>query len=208
MMSNIQTTLEEVKLFRLPSERERYDNMAECYSIIQTIGYLEKAYIKGAVTRQQYTAECSTLLAQYKAAFKLIETEFGTPERFLRKYKFDAGPALERIREGRPMTIDDEKDIGSYIAEIVSGFITISDSLRLSIKSMDGLLPPLQELIDKLNKFNKIKPGFEGSTRVKNWVDKMSTMSASDELDEAQVRQIIHDMDTSLTEFHKFLKSE
>lgn len=202
----MQNTLEEVRLFRLPSERERFDNLADCYSLINTIQCLEKAYIKDAVTSKEYTAACSKLLTQYKAAFKQIDKEFGSAEQFLRKYKFECPSALERIKEDRPITIKDDKgNTHACIAEIVSTFITISDRLKLGMKSMDELLPDLRELHETMLRLTILPPNFEASIRVKNWIDKMSPMNASDELDEGQVRQILFDMDTSLNEFNKFL---
>lgn len=198
--------LEEVKLFRLPSERERYDNMADCYSLINTIQCLEKAYIKDAVTSKEYTAACSKLLTQYKAAFKQIDKEFGTAEQFLKKYRFECRSALDRIKEDRPITIKDDKgNTHACIAEIVSTFITISDRLKLGMKSMDELLPDLRELHETMGRLTMLPPTYEGSNRVKFWIDKMSKMSASDELDDSEIRQMTFDMDTSLNEFNKIL---
>lgn len=198
--------LEEVKLYRLPSERERYDNMADCYSLINTIQCLEKAYIKDAVTSKEYTAACSKLLTQYKAAFKQIDKEFGTPEQFLKKYRFECPAALDRIKEDRPITIKDDKgNTHACIAEIVSSFITILDRIKLNMKSMDELLPDLRELHETMGRLTILPTSYEGSTRVKNWIDKLSKMNASDELDDAEVRQMSFDMETSLNEFNKVL---
>lgn len=199
-------TLEEVKLFRLPSERERYDNMADCYSLINTIQCLEKAYIKDAITAKEYTAACSKLLTQFKAAFKQIDKEFATAEQFLKKYRFECRAALDRIREDRPITIKDDKgNTHACIAEIVSTFITISDRLKLGMKSMDELLPDLRELHETMGRLTMLPPTYEGSARVKTWIDKLSQMNASDELDESSIRQMTFDMDTSLNEFNKIL---
>lgn len=193
-------------MFRLPSERERFDNMADCYSLINTIQCLEKAYIKDAVTSKEYTAACSKLLTQFKAAFKQIDKEFGTPEQFLKKYRFECRAALDRIREDRPITIKDDKgNTHACIAEIVSTFITISDRLKLGMKSMDELLPDLRELHETMRRLTMLPPTYEGIKRVESWIDKMSKMGASDELDEGQIRQMTYDMDTSLNEFNKIL---
>lgn len=193
-------------MFRLPSERERYDNMADCYSLINTIQCLEKAYIKDAITAKEYTAACSKLLTQFKAAFKQIDKEFATAEQFLKKYRFECRAALDRIREDRPITIKDDKgSTHACIAEIVSTFITISDRLKLGMKSMDELLPDLRELHETMGRLTILPPTYEGPARVKTWIDKLSQMNASDELDESSIRQMTYDMDTSLNEFNKIL---
>ena len=198
--------LEEVKLFSSPSERERYDNMADVYSLINTIECLEKAYIKDSVESKEYTAACSKLLSQYKAAFKQIQKEFGSVEHFLRKYRFECPVALDRIREDRPITIKDDKgSTHACIAEIVSTFITISDRLKLGMKSMDELLPDLRELHETMGRLTMLPPTYQGPNRVKTWIDKMSRMSASDVLEESDLRQMTYDLDTSLNEFNKIL---
>jgi len=89
---------EEVKLFRNARERERYDNMADLYAIINTIQQLEKAYIRDCITPQEYTAACSKYLVQYKVAFKQVQCdEFPSVETFVKKFRLDCPAALERI---------------------------------------------------------------------------------------------------------------
>ncbi len=68
--------MEEVKLYRNPREREKYDNQAELFAVINTLQCLEKAYIKDSVSPKEYTAHCSKLLVQYKAAFKQVGEQF------------------------------------------------------------------------------------------------------------------------------------
>ncbi|KFM78215.1 Vacuolar protein sorting-associated protein 28-like protein, partial [Stegodyphus mimosarum] len=130
---------EEVKLYRTAREREKYDNMADLYSVINTLQCLEKAYIKDCVTPKEYTAACSKLLVQYKAAFKQVQSEeFPTVEVFMKKFRLDCPAAIQRIKEDRPITIKDDKgNTSKCIADIVSLFITILDKLRLEMKSMD-----------------------------------------------------------------------
>lgn len=56
--------MEEVKLFRNPREREKYDNLAELFAVMSTLQCLEKAYIKDCIPSREYTAACSKLLVQ------------------------------------------------------------------------------------------------------------------------------------------------
>lgn len=58
-----------MKLFRNSREREKYDNMADLFALIQTLQCLEKAYIKDAVNANEYTEACSRLLAQISVSF-------------------------------------------------------------------------------------------------------------------------------------------
>lgn len=44
-------------------------------------------FLKSKKKQKRYTSTCSNLLAQYKTAFKLIESEFRTVEDFCKRYK-------------------------------------------------------------------------------------------------------------------------
>lgn len=100
--SNRPELFEEVKLFETAKEREKYENIADLFAIVNTLQHLEKAYIRDCVIPKEYTAACSKLLMQYKAAFKQVQSdEFPTIESFVRKYRLDCGAALQRIKEDR-----------------------------------------------------------------------------------------------------------
>jgi ESCRT-I complex subunit VPS28 len=198
---------EEVKLYRTAREREKYDNLADLYALVNTLQCLEKAYIKDAVTPKEYTAACSKLLVQIKAAFKQAQDdEYRNVEEFIRKCRMNCPAALERIKEDRPITIRDDKGNTSLcIANIVSLFITIMDKLRLEIKAMDELQPDLRELMETMNRLSLLPPDFEGKTKVNTWLQTLAGMQASDELTEVQVRQMLFDLDSALQAFNRTL---
>uniref|UniRef100_G1RIF7 Vacuolar protein sorting-associated protein 28 homolog n=1 Tax=Nomascus leucogenys TaxID=61853 RepID=G1RIF7_NOMLE len=114
---------EEVKLYKNAREREKYDNMAELFAVVKTMQALEKAYIKDCVSPSEYTAACSRLLVQYKAAFRQVQgSEISSIDEFCRKFRLDCPLAMERIKEDRPITIKDDKgNLNRCIADVVSG---------------------------------------------------------------------------------------
>uniref|UniRef100_A0A0K8TT05 Vacuolar protein sorting-associated protein 28 homolog n=1 Tax=Tabanus bromius TaxID=304241 RepID=A0A0K8TT05_TABBR len=200
---------EEVKLYRHAREREKYDNMADLYALINTLQNLEKAYIWDCITPQEYTAACSKFLVQYKVAFKQVQSdEYPTVDAFVKKFRLDCPAALERIKEDRPITIKDDKgNTSKCIADIVSLFITIMDKLRLKIKSMDELHFELKDLVDTMNRLSMIPEDFEGKTKVETWLGTLNSMQASDELSESQVRQLLFDLESAYADFNKLLHS-
>ncbi|XP_073419208.1 vacuolar protein sorting-associated protein 28 homolog [Dendrobates tinctorius] len=200
---------EEVKLYKNAREREKYDNMAELFAVVKTLQALEKAYIKDCVSPSEYTAACSRLLVQYKAAFKQVQgAEVGSIDDFCRKYRLDCPLAMERIKEDRPITIKDDKgNLNRCIADIVSLFITVMDKLRLEIRAMDEIQPDLRELMETMNRMSHLPPDFEGREKVSQWLQKLSSMSASDELDDSQVRQMLFDLESAYNAFNRFLHS-
>lgn len=204
--SNNSALYEEVKLYRTAREREKYDNMADLYAVINTLQSLEKAYIKDAIQAKEYTASCSKLLVQYKIAFKQVQSEFTTVEEFMKKYRLDCPAALERIKEDRPITIKDDKgNTSRCIADIVSLFITVMDKLRLEIRAMDEIHPDLRELNETMNRLSILPENFEGREKVKKWLDTLSGMSAHEELDDGQVRQMLFDLDSAYNAFNRNL---
>ncbi|XP_067882340.1 vacuolar protein sorting-associated protein 28 homolog [Heterodontus francisci] len=113
---------EEVKLYKNAREREKFDNMAELFAVVKTLQALEKTYIKDCVTPTEYTAACSRLLVQYKAAFRQVQGQTSAQlMSFCRRYRLDCPLAMERIKEDRPITIKDDKgNLNRCIADIVS----------------------------------------------------------------------------------------
>lgn len=209
MQENRPELYEEVKLYRHAREREKYDNMADLFALMSTLQNLEKAYIRDCVTPQEYTAACSKLLVQYKVAFKLVQgDEYPTIESFVKKFRLDCPAALERIREDRPITIRDDKgNTSKCIADIVSMFITLMDKLRLDIRAMDELQPELRDLLDTMNRLSLIPDSFEGKEKVGTWLGTLNSMQVSDELSEAQVRQLLFDLESSYAAFNNLLHS-
>uniref|UniRef100_A0A8C3UC72 Vacuolar protein sorting-associated protein 28 homolog n=2 Tax=Catharus ustulatus TaxID=91951 RepID=A0A8C3UC72_CATUS len=150
---------EEVKLYKNAREREKYDNMAELFAVVKTLQALEKAYIKDCVSPNEYTAACSRLLVQFKAALKQVQgAEIASIDDFCRKFRLDCPLAMERIREDRPITIKDDKgNLNRCIADIVSLFITVMDKLRLEIRAMDEVGTPKFQIFQSQNSQNSTK---------------------------------------------------
>nr|XP_031546333.1 vacuolar protein sorting-associated protein 28 homolog isoform X2 [Vicugna pacos] len=136
----------------------RYDNMAELFAVVKTMQALEKAYIKDCVTPNEYTAACSRLLVQYKAAFRQVQgSEISSIDEFCRKFRLDCPLAMERIREDRPITIKDDKgNLNRCIADVVS------------------IQPDLRELMETMHRMSHLPPDFEGRQTVNQWCARCS----------------------------------
>lgn len=94
---------EEVRLYTTNAERERTENLATLYSIIVSLEYLERAYVRDSVVgkeyrrslsqperylmRFRYAPACIKLLAQYKSLMKLVGDDIGGVEPFMRRFK-------------------------------------------------------------------------------------------------------------------------
>jgi len=199
---------EEIKLYNNAREREKIDNQAELYAVVNTLQNLERMYIKDVISPQEYTGNCSKLLVQYKAALRLVQgQELPNIEAFARKFKMNCPAAMERIKEGKPITIKDDKgNTSKCIADIVSLYITAMDKLRLGINANDEIQPDLKELHENLGSLSIVPQDFEGRLKVREWLDRMETMAAEETLGESDVRQLLFVLDTSYVAFTRLLQ--
>merc|ERR1712181_147951 len=87
------------------------------------------------------------------------------------------------------------------VAECTTNFITAMDVLKLNMVAVDQVHPVLSELSASLTKFAVLPPDFEGKTKMREWLSRLSRMSAADELTEQQARQLLFDLDSSFNSF-------
>lgn len=199
-----------MKLFENSTERERYENMADLYAIFVTMENLEKAFIRDNITAKQYTPACVKLIAQFKTGLNLLGNDFDMNE-FLSKYKISFPAAQRRLIEiGVPATIEHsttstQETSTKHVAETVTHFITLMDSLKLQMVAVDQIHPLLSDLMQSLNKIPTLSSDFEGKVAVKKWLICLNKLKASDELDDDQVRQLIFDLENAHNLFYRSL---
>lgn len=56
-----------------------------------------------------------------------------------------------------------------------------------------------------MNRLSLISSDFEGKTKINNWLSVFQNMTAFDQLNEGQVRQMIFDLESSYSDFNKLL---
>ncbi|KAI4299299.1 hypothetical protein L6164_032769 [Bauhinia variegata] len=205
----------EVKLWNDKREREMYDNFAELYAIIKATEKLEKAYVRDIISPQEYEVECQKLIAHFKTLATTLKETVPNIERFADTYKMDCPAAINRlVVSGVPATVEHRgaaaasaSTSATIVAECVQNFITAMDSLKLNMVAVDQLHPLLSDLYGSLNKLSYLPPDFEGKTKMKEWIAKLSKMGAADELTEQQSRQLHFDLDSSYNSFMAALPS-
>lgn len=223
--SALQATIsldEEVKLAETATERDLIDSLAEVYSIIITLDGLEKHYTKDSITESEYTEICSRLLKQYKSILKdeTVAREFGDLERFKREWRMEAPRATERLRIGLPATVADAPSAqqaapqnsaqsrssatGQQILLATENFITFLDALKLNMLSKDSLHPLLSEVIQSVNQVTDTD--FENRGKIISWLIRLNGMRATEELSEAEARELSFDIEAAYAGFKGTLK--
>ena len=74
-------------------------------------------------------------------------------------------------------------------------------------RSMDELHGDVKDLNDSLGRLSLLPPNWSGKTKIADWLDTLSSMQASDNLDENQARQLSFDLESAYQDFNKILHS-
>jgi len=199
----------EVKLWNDKREREMYENFAELFAIIRATEKLEKAYVRDIVSPSEYEAECQKLIAHFKTLASTLKDTVPSIQRFHDTYKMDCPAALNRlVTSVVPATVEHRSAAAASgntsaatVAECVQNFITAMDSLKLNMVAVDQVHPLLSDLSASLNKLTILPPDFEGKTKMREWIARLSKMGAADELTEQQARQLHFDLESSYNSF-------
>ncbi|KAM3188151.1 hypothetical protein ACTXT7_000920 [Hymenolepis weldensis] len=177
-------------------------NLAEVYALINSLQFLQKAFIKDCIKEDKYASLCRRLLSQLKEAFVLVKNEYPTIEVFMEKYKMDCPGALKVIKEG-PTVQDDGNKLLVHTTEL---FITALDRLNLNHIAKDEIQPDIDALWKAMNGLSILPANFDGKEKMRQWLDVMEPMGASDSLTTEQGRQLQFDVETAYVQFKSIIK--
>lgn len=88
---------------------------------------------------------------------------------------------------------------GALILEATQDFITFLDALRLGLLAKDQLHPLLTDVIQSVNKVTD--RDFENRGKIVQWLITLNQMKASEELSEAQARELELDINSAYQGF-------
>lgn len=223
---------QEVSLFNTVQQREVYESLAELYSIITVLDFIEKSYVKDTLNKDgqdQYTPTVLRLLAQYNTILKNSEVnkEFVSLDHFKKNYNLNCPSATSRIEIGVPATVEHAINIPSSsglgnstgngnggvgggasaraVAEATGNFITCMDALKLNYRAKDQLHPLLSDLMTSVNKVSSNKE-FDGRGKLIEWLIKINKMNINEELSEEDSRQLLFDLDNAYKGFYTMLE--
>mmetsp|Transcript_5787 Transcript_5787/g.7805 ORF Transcript_5787/g.7805 Transcript_5787/m.7805 type:complete len:110 (+) Transcript_5787:273-602(+) len=81
-----------------------------------------------------------------------------------------------------------DRNLAQRVFDITTKFMQPLDVIALDIRSIDELLPPMREVMLALQAYPNLPADYQGLQTVTTWVNKLSTMKASDELTEEDCR--------------------
>eukprot|EP00899_Mesostigma_viride_P004964 jgi/Mesvir1/14469/Mv05178-RA.1 len=89
----------EVKLYTDRAEREKYESLADLFAIIKTTEKLERAYVRDAITPQQYEPACYDLIAKAACACPhvlFVPTHQQQPAQGVMQAVIDTRPTVQK----------------------------------------------------------------------------------------------------------------
>lgn len=101
----------------------------------------------------------------------------------------------------------DDRGQTVIVAETVQAFITTMDALRLGQRAVDEIQPLISDLTGSLVRIPSMPADFEGVLKMRLWLQKLHELRAHDELEEQDSRQLLFDLDSAYSAFHKFLQA-
>ncbi|CAJ1398585.1 unnamed protein product [Effrenium voratum] len=191
-------------------ERREASKPGELYSIIVASEHLESAFIRGSVSNQDYERECNLLLAQFKTLKTGLKDKCPDIRAFASEHGLHCPLAEERLLgTGVAATAlfggtaeGGKESLACFKAS--EGFITLLDAVKLNLTAADELLPLVRDLQASIVGIPNLPP-LPGLERITGWLVTLNGMRASDQITEAQSRQLALDVEQAYTSLKNWL---
>lgn len=194
-----------------PQERRDIDTRGNLYALIRTTEHLERAFVNGSIPSSIYEQKCAELITQFKTVKNALKHDTDDILAFMREHSMDCPLATERLC-GTGVTatklhqdLSDPKNESLHVFEASQHLTTCIDALKLGMRCVDEILPPLKDTLISLNKISALKT-MEGREKLENWVRTLNQYAADHELSDAQVRQLQFDLEDIHHNFYTCLR--
>ena len=203
-----------------PSERHVVEYLADMYAVITALEKLERANNRDLVPTSEYDECLGKLVARFDRVDGQLRATHQARYRgyrdFMEEYDMTsscaaAGSRLAETLLGREraaanaaaMAQAEEKKLNPQeVLEATQHFITAMDALKLHQTAADQLHPVISDLISAVR---RVAAQFEQLPRLENWLRKLDSMHASEQLDETETREMLFDIDRGYQAFHRHL---
>ncbi|KAL0238701.1 hypothetical protein PCE1_004393 [Barthelona sp. PCE] len=198
----------EVRLYDSSQERKDVRQLANIYSLINTLSIVERAYLSDNLPESVYEAESKALLSKISQTKKLGEVDLNE---FTREWKMNVPAALHRIAVGVPATIEfggssNTMSVAKDAADTTQSYITALDALELEQMDVDQIQPLIRDICVGLNKFPQISQEDTTKKSMVEWLTSLNSRQPGDSLSDNELRQLKFDIDNSYANFHSALK--
>eukprot|EP00927_Polykrikos_kofoidii_P031538 TRINITY_DN27094_c0_g2_i1.p1 TRINITY_DN27094_c0_g2~~TRINITY_DN27094_c0_g2_i1.p1 ORF type:complete len:294 (-),score=51.61 TRINITY_DN27094_c0_g2_i1:334-1215(-) len=197
-----------------PKERREASMLAELYSILVSTEHLETAFVRGAVSNEDYEKNCTQILAQFKTLRLGLRDKVPDIRAFMKEHGLNCPLAEERLLgTGVAATalyssgtaVGGKESLACFKAS--EGFITLSDALKLNLTAVDELLPIVRDLQASILSIPSLPP-LSGIGKIAEWLVRLNAMRATDHLDEGQCRQLAMEVEQAYTSLKNWLQEK
>eukprot|EP00929_Paragymnodinium_shiwhaense_P001655 TRINITY_DN101895_c0_g1_i1.p1 TRINITY_DN101895_c0_g1~~TRINITY_DN101895_c0_g1_i1.p1 ORF type:complete len:343 (+),score=63.60 TRINITY_DN101895_c0_g1_i1:149-1030(+) len=196
------------------SERREAGMLAELYSILVSTEHLEGAFVRGAVSNQDYERHIMQILAQFKTLQNGLRDKCPDVKAFIQDHSIKCPLAEERLLGtgvaattlySAGTTASGKESLACFKAS--ENFITLIDALNMKLSSVDELMPLVRDLQASIVSIPNL-PKLNGLDRIAGWLVTLNSMKAADRIDEAQSRQLAMDVEQAYTAMKNWLQEK
>ena len=209
LLTSTNSTVEEA--VRLTAgEKRSVETQGILYAGIMAIDAVERLYAQGRIPSEAYKKEGEELLSQIRLLVSAGTTDLVS---FIDEHCTEAVLARRKFskellsgsspRAGQSNSHDDMV----LVLESSQHFVTLVDALKMGLSHADELLPVVRDLYKALGGIWSLPRDFQATGVVKNWLNRLTAMKASESLTAEEVRQFSLDLDGAFSEFHAAVRS-
>lgn len=213
---------ERIVLYRDNRERAQYEDMAAMFALIICADRLESAWARrSAVETADYEREITAIINKYRTVKSAARSTVPDVGRFYAEYISAFGTEAELgkyrlIDSGRPGTDEAglhgtteqrRREQSKFASQCTQLFITLQDNIELKLRTVESILPDAESLMKSLDRLDALGTNCVFRQRLDEWVRKMNSMYASDELSDDDAAQFKLHLDLGYTEFYNALDS-
>lgn len=206
-----------VKLWSTREQQAQVEHLADLYALIMTIDRLERAYLQDVINDlSEYTSTCNRLIGQYKTLRDTLGPQCPDLDQFCSEHGIDCRAARTRLKQGIPATMlhghSDKAKNNGYVASLIfkttQSYITLLDALKLGMRAVDQLAPLASDIVTYINQLTDMPPDHEARKPVVDWLLKLNSMKAHEELTSEQARQCEFDLQKAYDAIYRFLEEK
>lgn len=193
-----------------PEEEQEVEPLANIYSLIRTLEFIEWAYNFGHITQEVRLEQGRQILNQYYTLVDAYQEQFENINDFCKKYDLtDCRLAIKKISEGYGRN---DSGFGNAM-ELAQRFSDISNLFFLkpdpSVCVMIGDITPLfSDLVNCLNKCSSIfPPNIPDIMKVFQWFNVIKSRKAAEFLTREEEEQIKLDLNVAYETIQKYLNN-
>lgn len=194
-----------------PDEDQEIEPLANIYSLIRTLDFIEWAYNYGHITPEVHLEQARIILGQYNTLVDAYKEKFENLNEFCIKYDLnDCKLAIKRINSGLGNT---QSSLG-IVMELIQRFNDLSSMffMRTGAEGQIMIGDITQIYSDLINSMNKCKslipPNLSDVNKLYDWYNIIKSRKAADFITTEEEQQIKLDVNVAYETINRILNNK